>query len=43
MPLLPKEPTDLALAPVAVQIDRNLAQDPVTGPPRRSATTSPSS
>ena len=26
MPLLPKEPTDLALAPVAVQIDRNLAQ-----------------
>jgi hypothetical protein len=25
MPLLPKEPTDLALAPVAVQIDRNLA------------------
>lgn len=25
MPLLPKEPADLALAPVAVNIDRNLA------------------
>lgn len=26
MPLLPKDPTDLTLAPVAVNIDRNLAR-----------------
>ena len=26
MPLMPKQPSDLALAPVAAQIDRNLAR-----------------
>ena len=26
MALVPKEPTDLALAPVAAQVDRNLAR-----------------